>query len=150
MRFNGCLIYGVLWICLMGASTLPAQDADEVPPAGVADTELEPPLPEPLPPELPELPETEVVGRPFPSRPLLEGEVVTATRTPIAAATSGSSVTVITGEQIGATEHTSVAEVLRNVEGLDVVRQGGPGGVTSVFIRGATPSTPRCCSTASR
>ena len=69
MRFNGRWGCGVLWICLMGASTLPAQDADQPPPPGVADIELEPPLPEPLPPELPELPETEVVGRPFPSSP---------------------------------------------------------------------------------
>lgn len=91
------------------------------------------------PAEIPlvEVPETTVIGRPFPADPLSEGQVVTPTRTSIAATSAGSSVTVITSEEIAAGQQLSVAEVLRNVEGLDVVRQGGPGGITSVFMRGA-------------
>ena len=136
MRINGCLIYGVLWICLLGASTLPAQGADEVPPTDVADTELEPPLPEPLPPELPKL-------RDGNHRPAVSVEAFARGRGGHCHADpdrGGDERFVRDGDYGGAdqpTEHTSMAEVLRNVEGLDVVRQGGPGGVTSVFIRGA-------------
>ena len=50
---------------------------------------------------------------------------------------TGSSVTVIDAEEIAASGQATVAEVLRGRLGLDVVRQGGPGGVTSVFLRGA-------------
>lgn len=51
--------------------------------------------------------------------------------------TTGSSVTVITAEQIQQKGQVNVAEVLRGVPGLDVVRGSTPGSATSVFIRGA-------------
>ncbi|MFQ5607852.1 MAG: TonB-dependent receptor, partial [Candidatus Zixiibacteriota bacterium] len=48
----------------------------------------------------------------------------------------GSSVTTITREEIERSQKNSVLDLLREVPGLDVVRSGGPGGQTSVFMRG--------------
>jgi len=63
--------------------------------------------------------------------------VVTATRIETASREVGSSITVITSQQIEERQNTTVLEVLRTVPALDVIRSGGPGGQTSVFIRGA-------------
>ncbi|MEO6527782.1 MAG: TonB-dependent receptor [Gemmatimonadaceae bacterium] len=62
--------------------------------------------------------------------------VVTATRSPIAAGHSPSSITVIGGEQLRAEGITTVADALRQVAGLSVVQSGSYGGATSLFIRG--------------
>ena len=87
---------------------------------------------------LPELPETVVPGRAsFPAAPLDDNTAITPTRTPTAIGRTGTALTVITAEDIAQREQTSVAEVLRGRVGLDVVRSGGPGGQTSVFLRGA-------------
>lgn len=90
-------------------------------------------------PELQEIPETRVIGRPepFPANPLGEETLLSPTRTETPLGETGSSVTVITQEQIARSGQSSVAEVLRGTVGLDVVRQGGPGSLTSVFLRGA-------------
>ena len=48
----------------------------------------------------------------------------------------GNSVTVIDRKEIELRGRPFVADLLRTVPGVDVVQQGGPGGVTSVFIRG--------------
>jgi len=72
-----------------------------------------------------------------------EGEletVVTATRTETPASHIGSSVTVITAEELKINQYQWVSEALRQVPGVDVVRNGGFGGLTSVFIRGANPN----------
>jgi vitamin B12 transporter len=66
--------------------------------------------------------------------------VVTATRIPTPASEVGSSVTVISAEDIRRKQYRSVPEALRSVPGLDVVQSGGPGQQTSVFIRGASSS----------
>lgn len=66
--------------------------------------------------------------------------VVTATRIPTPESEVGSSVTVITAEDIQRKQYKSVPEALRAVPGLDVVQSGGPGQQTSVFIRGASSS----------
>jgi vitamin B12 transporter len=63
--------------------------------------------------------------------------VVTATRLETAEREVGSSITVITADQIRKQQKTTVLEVLRDVPALDVVQSGGPGRETSVFIRGA-------------
>ena len=63
--------------------------------------------------------------------------VITATRIETASREVGSSITVITNQQIEERQNTTVLEVLRTVPAVDVVRSGGPGGQTSVFIRGA-------------
>lgn len=73
----------------------------------------------------------------FPNQPLPIDTVVTDTRTVRAGGSVGSSMSVITREAIEASGQTSVAEVLRSVAGVDVLRSGGPGQATSVFIRGA-------------
>ncbi len=48
----------------------------------------------------------------------------------------GSSVTVITAEDIAAKQLRTVPQVLQLVPGLNIVQSGGPGAVTSVFMRG--------------
>ena len=47
------------------------------------------------------------------------------------------SVTVITRQQIEEKQASNVADLLREVPGLDIVRSGSPGKVTSVFLRGS-------------
>ena len=62
--------------------------------------------------------------------------VVTATRTPLAISQAGSAISVITAEEIAKESPKSMADVLRRVPGVSVVESGGPGGTTSVRIRG--------------
>jgi vitamin B12 transporter len=67
------------------------------------------------------------------------GEVVvsaTRTETPLDKV-GGSSVTVISAEEIEAKKQTTVEEVLRGVPGLDITSNGGPGTQTTVSLRGA-------------
>ncbi len=66
----------------------------------------------------------------------LETLVVSATRIATPQAQLGSSVTVITAADIAAEQLRTVSDVLKLVPGLNVVQSGGPGGVTSVFMRG--------------
>ncbi|MCP4114426.1 MAG: TonB-dependent receptor [Desulfobacteraceae bacterium] len=49
----------------------------------------------------------------------------------------GSSVTVITAQDIEAKNLNSVEEAIKGVPGIDIVANGGPGTKTSVFTRGA-------------
>ncbi len=63
--------------------------------------------------------------------------VVTATGDPTPASQIGSSVTVITADQIQAQQRRTINEVLDTVPGLNIVQTGGPGGQTSIFMRGA-------------
>lgn len=67
----------------------------------------------------------------------LEPIIVTATKLETPAREVASSVTVVTEEEIQSKQQTSVLETLRGVPGVDVVRQGGLGQQTSVFMRGA-------------
>jgi len=62
--------------------------------------------------------------------------VISATRIPTPEAQLGSSVTVITGDEIQRKQERTLSDVLQDVPGLNVVQTGGPGSVTSVFIRG--------------
>lgn len=66
--------------------------------------------------------------------------VVTATRLATPESQLGSSVTVITAEDISRKQLKTVPEALRTVPGVDVVQAGGPGQQTSVFMRGASSS----------
>jgi len=61
--------------------------------------------------------------------------VIVAHRLPTPTQEVGSSVTVITAEQLAESGKKMVLDVLREVPGVDVV--GGPGQIASVFIRGA-------------
>lgn len=66
-----------------------------------------------------------------------ETVVVTATLSPEEESQVGSAVTVITRDDIERSGARTVLEALRLVPGLDVVRSGGDGAITSVFLRGA-------------
>lgn len=66
----------------------------------------------------------------------LDGLVVTTSPTPRDAASVASHVTVLDGAELRALGHVSAVEALRDVAGLDVVRNGSFGAVTSVFTRG--------------
>lgn len=63
--------------------------------------------------------------------------VVTATKTEIKRVEIPASVTVITSGDIEESHAASVSDLLRDVPGIDVSRQGGAGKMTSVFLRGA-------------
>jgi vitamin B12 transporter len=62
--------------------------------------------------------------------------VITATRVPTPLVEVASSMTVVTAADIEARQERTFADVLKDVPGLNVVQTGGPGGVTSVFMRG--------------
>lgn len=66
----------------------------------------------------------------------LDPMVVTANRVETALSTVGSSVTVISRDEIERRQAVSLLDLLRTVPALDVVRQGGLGQQTSVFLRG--------------
>ena len=67
----------------------------------------------------------------------LPNMVVTATRTETPEDEVGSAITVITAKDISDKNINNVADALRTVPGLDVVRSGSVGQQTSVFLRGA-------------
>lgn len=84
-----------------------------------------------------------VVAQPVPpANPLQVSEeiVVTANAAPTEATAVGSSVTVLTRDEIAARGTASVVELLRAVPGLEVVQGGGPGSNASVFLRGSSSS----------
>jgi len=62
--------------------------------------------------------------------------VITATRIPTPALDVASSVSVVTADEIAARQERTFAELLKDIPGLNVVQQGGPGAETSVFMRG--------------
>ena len=49
----------------------------------------------------------------------------------------GSSITVVPSEEIERKQERTLPDALQDVPGLNVIQTGGPGGTTSVFIRGA-------------
>ncbi|MDP7277218.1 MAG: TonB-dependent receptor, partial [Planctomycetaceae bacterium] len=83
----------------------------------------------------PVLDPTDVIA-PFPRHPLSGRAVLSSTRTEILRERNGSSVTVISGKALRRSGKALLHEALRGVPGLDVVRAGGPGQQTSIFIRG--------------
>jgi len=66
-----------------------------------------------------------------------ETVVVTATRTPERADQVIADTTVIGPDEIARAGAGSVADVLARQRGIEIVRNGGPGASTSVFLRGA-------------
>ena len=65
-----------------------------------------------------------------------DGIVVSATLVETPVNEIGSSVTVITEKEIERDQKRTLPDVLRTVPGLNIVQTGGPGGKTSVFMRG--------------
>ena len=72
--------------------------------------------------------------------PTMPPVVITGTRIPTPPENTASPVTVITRDEILATQQRLVADVLRAETGVDIVRSGQPGGNTSLFLRGANSS----------
>ncbi len=66
--------------------------------------------------------------------------VVTATRIPQPIGEIGTTITVVEDPEIQEQKIQRVADVLRQVPGVQVTQSGSPGSVTDVSIRGATPS----------
>ncbi len=66
----------------------------------------------------------------------LEPVVVTATKIEMPLEKVGSSVTVITADQLADKQSRFVLDALRDVPGIDIRRSGGPGSQTSIFLRG--------------
>ncbi|HEX5854845.1 MAG TPA: TonB-dependent receptor, partial [Thermoanaerobaculia bacterium] len=73
---------------------------------------------------------------PPPAAKLAADVVVSAEAGPEPAASLGAAATVIEAGEIAASKATTVLDLLRTVPGLDVVQSGGPGTVTSLFLRG--------------
>lgn len=71
-----------------------------------------------------------------PSQGLPEVVTVSALRRPVRADDVGSSVTVVTDEQIATQQRRTLPDILARQPGLNVVRSGGFGGTTSIFMRG--------------
>jgi vitamin B12 transporter len=66
-----------------------------------------------------------------------ERVIVSATRIETPISQVGSSVTLITEEEIERNQRRSLPDVLQTVPGLNIVQTGGSGGKTSVFMRGS-------------
>ncbi|HEX4131371.1 MAG TPA: TonB-dependent receptor [Pirellulales bacterium] len=145
LRAAATILAGLLaW--LGTAATTVAQIAPENAGAAIqpADGDIQPePSPPSSLPRLDTVPETTVIGAPAgvgapggitPA----STQVNSANLTPTELGNTGSSVTVITAEQIQQRRQFTVTEMLRGLPGVDVVQAGGPGQVTSVFIRGAS------------
>ena len=65
-----------------------------------------------------------------------ETVVVTATRMPTPELQVASSITVVSAQDIEERQIRTLPDLLQQVPGLNVVQTGGPGGQTSVFMRG--------------
>jgi len=72
--------------------------------------------------------------------PIRESVVVSATRTETPTSQVGAAVTVFTAEEMQRRDLPVVAELLRGTPGATVVRAGGVGNVTSLFVRGGESS----------
>jgi vitamin B12 transporter len=68
--------------------------------------------------------------------PIAETVIVTATRTEAPADQTGASVTTFTAADLERRRAPLVADLLRTTPGASVIRSGGVGGVTSLFVRG--------------
>ncbi|GBQ64076.1 TonB-dependent receptor plug domain-containing protein [Komagataeibacter swingsii] len=65
---------------------------------------------------------------------------VSAARRPTAADDIGTSMTIITEKQIQTQQRRSLTDILARQPGLNVVQTGGPGGTSSIFMRGNNAS----------
>jgi vitamin B12 transporter len=65
--------------------------------------------------------------------------VITATKTSTPLSDVASSVTVLNEKELLNSGETYLSDVLQQVPGLTVTQQGGPGKITSIFLRGAKP-----------
>jgi vitamin B12 transporter len=79
----------------------------------------------------------------FASLPLLADDLhetlITANRTATSMDTTVAATTVITRAQIEAMQARSMEDLLRGVDGINIGNSGGPGKLTSFFVRGTEP-----------
>lgn len=68
--------------------------------------------------------------------PIADSVVVTPTRDAAPSTQTGASVSVFTAEDLERRGYPSVADLLRETTGIAVIRSGGLGNVTSLFMRG--------------
>ncbi len=92
------------------------------------------------PPDLPVLSETVVTAPRFPRAPLPSDVVVSAGRTEANQRAVGSSVTIITEQQLQANGSRTLDQALRNVPGLNIAQSGGAGQPAGIFLRGTNSS----------
>jgi len=78
---------------------------------------------------------SQIAGAADPER--VETVLVTASRTPVPVASTGSSVTVIEHAELEQRQATAISEILRNVPGFAVSRNGVMGSSTQIRVRGA-------------
>jgi len=67
----------------------------------------------------------------------LEDIVITANKTPTPYVQVGSSITIISQDEILASNKTNVLDLLRSVPGLSISQQGGESKLAAVYLRGA-------------
>ena len=67
----------------------------------------------------------------------METITVTASRTPLKIRDTGSSISVISKEQILRRNASNLGELLREIPGIAVSQQGSSGAITQVRVRGA-------------
>jgi len=79
---------------------------------------------------------TSAFGQAAPDPATVSPVVVTATRIPTPKVKVANSITVITAKDIALKQQQSLPDVLADAPGLNVVQTGGPGGLTSVYLRG--------------
>ena len=65
-----------------------------------------------------------------------ETVVVTATRIPTPQLQIASSISIVTADEIAGRQLQSLPDLLKDMPGLNLIQSGGPGGLTSVFMRG--------------
>ncbi len=84
----------------------------------------------------------EVAPAPAPAAPEAEYEemLVSASRAPVRRSAVPGYTAVITAQDLESSVSTSLSDALRFVPGLQVVRQGGRGGRTELFLRGLDPN----------
>lgn len=66
----------------------------------------------------------------------LPAVIVSANRVPTVESQVASSVSVVTAQEIETRQWRTLPDILQHIPGLQLVQSGGPGAVTSVFIRG--------------
>ena len=136
-------VFGVALTTTRTAVAQPPADSssEDAAPGRVVIERLGDPDPVPVAEEDSEatLPEVTVTA-PFPRQPLGDDTVVSASPTETARRQVGSSVTVITEEDIQRRGSRTLNEILRSVPGFDVRQSGGPGQQTTIFTRGTNGS----------
>lgn len=137
---NRALLLRAAGVLAFGLSLSKFTVAQEATPAAQPPTDNAPKNDDSPPADLPVLPETVVTAPRFPREPLTNEVVVSAGRTEANRRAVGSSVTVLTQQELQATGSRTLDQALRNVPGLNIAQSGGPGQPAGIFMRGTNSS----------